>query len=328
MNFFKSFQNDIFSIGPANFEDKALELFHFQAKYNAIYRQYLHNLPVDIPKIQKLTQIPFLPIDFFKSYPVKTGEWPEAAIFESSGTTGSITSKHYIYDLTFYRQVSAHIFESFFGPLSRYHIFGLLPSYLERNNASLVFMVDHFINQSQSVHSGFYLHNLKELSLEIKQIKDQRTLLLLGVTFALIDMAENYPLPEFRGKVMETGGMKGKRREMVREEVHQILQNGFSLSQIQSEYGMTELMSQAYALDSGRFRTPSWMRVLMRDINDPFMIYTKPDSGGINIIDLANVHSCAFIETKDLGRLHPDQTFEVLGRYDNSDVRGCNLMVI
>lgn len=324
MNTFKSFENALYSVNEGTFEDIALELFRFQAEYNPVYHLYLKNLRVDPKRIISLDTIPFLPISFFKTHLIKTGEWKVQTEFTSSGTMGS-TSRHAVHNLDFYRTLSQRIFENLYGPLTDYHLLALLPSYLERTGSSLVAMMDHFIKQTGSEHSGFYLHNQQELISMIKRIKD-RKILLWGVSFALLDLAEKFEVDLSNGMVLETGGMKGRRQELIRDELHAILCDRFHVSVIHSEYGMTELMSQAYSAGEGYYTGPPWMKVFIRDLNDPFQSVSEK-AGIMNIIDLANFHSCAFIETQDLGRITQSGSFEVLGRVDNSDVRGCNLLV-
>lgn len=317
----------MYSVNEGNFEDIALQLFHFQAQNNQVYHQYLHYLNCKTDQIQSLTEIPFLPISFFKSHLIKTDFWQPEITFTSSGTTGMVTSKHEVLDLTFYLNLSEHIFTHFYGPPSDYHFLALLPSYLEREGSSLIAMMDHLIKQSKSEHSGFYLHNLDELANKLRALRrDKRKVILWGVSFALLDLAEAYPLDLSDCIVIETGGMKGRRKEWIREELHKYLGNRFNLSAIHSEYGMTELMSQAYSRGNGYYHCPPWMKVTVRDINDPFS-NVNGKTGAIKVIDLANFHSCAFIETQDLGQIDQNGSFEVLGRLDNSDVRGCNLLV-
>lgn len=329
MGFFKSFTKGIFSLNEKAFERFALELFAYQSINNPVYKQYLNHLNIAPKKVRSITRIPFLPISFFKSHEVKTDDWQPQKIFESSGTTGQQNSRHMVHSLDYYYQVCLRNFEIFYGPVAEYHIFALLPSYLERNNASLVFMMQHLITRTNSAYSGFYLHDYDKLQKNLHQArKSGQKVLLLGVTFALLDFAKAFPGDLKETIVMDTGGMKGRRKEMVREEVHSFLKKQWNLQQIHSEYGMTELMSQAYANADGQLKTPPWMRVLARDLNDPFDL-SRRRTGGINIIDLANVHSCAFIETADIGSINKQNgSFEVLGRTDNSDIRGCNLMVI
>lgn len=325
---------------PETFEKTALQVFRYQAVHNPIYAQFLSYLNVNITQINALLSIPFMPIGFFKQHTVLSGSVIPQTTFESSGTTGSQTSRHQVADLDWYETISIRTFEQDYGSLGDCHLLALLPSYLERNNSSLVYMVQKFIHQTQSPHSGFFLDNLDELLHRLQIIANQpdgRRTVLWGVTFALLDLAESGRDLSFLKKipsliVMETGGMKGRRREMLREEVHQILTKALQVPCIHSEYGMTELLSQAYSDGDGIFRESPTLRILLRDINDPFAIYDATHCpfryGGINVIDLANIDSCAFVETQDLGRFASQpHTFEVIGRFDNSDVRGCNLMI-
>ncbi len=327
MSTFKSFKDSLYSVNEGNFEDIALQLFHFQAQNNQVYHQYLHYLNCKTDQIRLLAEIPFLPISFFKSHIVKTDFWQPEITFTSSGTTGTLTSKHEVFDLSFYLDLSEHIFTQFYGAPSDYHFLALLPSYLERKGSSLIAMMDHLIRQSKSEHSGFYLHNYDELVNKLLTLKgSERKIILWGVSFALLDLAEAYELDLSNCIVIETGGMKGRRKEWIREELHKFLCKRFNLGAIQSEYGMTELMSQAYSSGNGYYQCPPWMKVLVRDINDPFSVINGK-TGEIKVIDLANFHSCAFIETQDLGQIDQNGNFEVLGRLDNSDIRGCNLLV-
>jgi phenylacetate-coenzyme A ligase PaaK-like adenylate-forming protein len=330
MNYFKSFQEDILNLNIKNFEEKALELFFHQARYNIVYSDYIKYRGIAISSIKNIEDIPFLPIKFFKDFPVVTGEMASfQGYYSSSGTTGAITSKHYFWSEEFYLHHSLNLFEKEYGSITDYHILALLPSYLERKGSSLVRMAEYFIQKTGSEFSGFYLYNHEDLIKTMEVLKkDEKKVILLGVTFALLDLADgklNIPLFD-NLKVMETGGMKGRRREMIREEVHAILKRAFGVNHIHSEYGMTELMSQAYSKSEGKYNIPFSMRVMVRDINDP-LSYSNRKQGGINIIDLANFHSCAFIETQDLGQIDRQNKLEVLGRFDNSEVRGCNLMV-
>ncbi|CAN5568737.1 acyltransferase [soil metagenome] len=328
MNYLQSFKDELLKIKSNNFEEKSLALFRYQAKFNDIYKKYLSSLKINADMVQSIEQIPFLPIDFFKNHSITTQNWEPQIIFESSGTGKQSTSKHHIEDLEFYHLVSKIIFNEFYGQLDEFHILALLPSYLERKNSSLVAMVSYFIKESKSTKSGFYLNNIKDLLDTLESLKKtNKKVLLMGVTFALLDVAKDYELDLSHVIVMETGGMKGRREEMIRKEVHQTLKKRFNIEVVHSEYGMTELLSQAYALKDGKFQTPPWMKILIRDLNDPFTYLRNHRNGGINIIDLANIHSCAFIETSDIGITSDDGTFEVLGRFDNSDIRGCNLMV-
>jgi len=314
-----------------DFTQLVLELFRYQAEHNAVYNAYLQNLHVQPEQINSLEQIPFLPIEFFKQQKVATGEFEPEVTFLSSGTTQQTRSKHYVADLQWYNQVTKYIFEHFYGPLEQYVVLALLPSYLEQGGSSLVAMVDYFVQQTGQTEEGFYLHNRSQLLESITSAKARgKKVLLIGVSYALLDWAEelkgNYSFEEVT--IMETGGMKGRHRELVREELHSYLKQGFGVDAIHSEYGMTELLSQGYSKGNGIFYPGQTMQILLRDLNDPFDIGPHHRSGGINVIDLANVDSCAFIETKDIGRLKDDGGFEVLGRFDNSDIRGCNLLVV
>jgi hypothetical protein len=324
----KSFETKLYSVNESSFEDIALELFHFQAVYNPVYRDFLRNLSVDIKSVKQLSQIPFLPIRFFKSHDIKAGDWIPEVTFTSSGTTSSTTSRHPVRHLSFYLSHSQRCFEYFFGSLAGYHLLALLPSYLERQGSSLIAMIDHFIKVSGSTYSAFYLHNVDQLVDRLERLRqDEKRTLLWGVSFALLDLAEHHSMDLSHCLVFETGGMKGKRKEIIRHELHKVLSDSFHLKDVFSEYGMTELLSQAYTKGGTRFFCPPWMRVLARDLTDPLETGLLNESGGINVIDLANWHSAAFIETEDLGRVFDDGTFEVLGRADNSDVRGCSLLV-
>lgn len=320
----------IFSISEANFKEEALKVFAHQAEHNLVYKQFIQYLKINPQQVKEIHQIPFLPIEFFKSQRIVSQDFEAAAIFESSGTTGQIRSQHFVKDLAFYQQVSQNIFESFYGNLSDYHILALLPSYLERGNSSLVLMVNDFIQKTQSEYSGFYLDNLEELAQNLEKLQSQseRKVLLIGVTFALLDLAEKYPMDLSNVIVMETGGMKGRRKEMLRAEIHDVLKSAFQLEHIHSEYGMTELLSQAYSQKEEIFQSPPWMKILLREIEDPLQINSHLKSGVMNIIDLANIDSCAFIATQDLGQIIDKNQFKIIGRVDNSDIRGCNLMVL
>jgi len=326
MDTVRSLKQQLFRLNEQEFEDAALEVFHLQARENPVYRDFLGNLPRFNPKtVRKVADIPFMPIEFFKSQRVLLkGIQPKMA-FESSGTTGQQVSRHYIGDPDFYGAVATQIFENFYGPCSQYCFLALLPSYLERQHASLVFMAQRFVEQA-GAGSGFFLNNYSEL--ENRLAASERHTLLLGVTFALLDLAERMPKLHNNTIVMETGGMKGRRKEMTRAELHQRLKKDLGVSAIHGEYGMTELLSQFYAKRDGRFRGPVWAKILLRDITDPLSVEKRHSrSGGVNIIDLANIESCAFLATQDIGKQHPDGSFEILGRFDASDVRGCNLMV-
>ena len=326
----KAFKESIFKIHDRKtFRDTALEVFHFQAKHCTVYRDYLAALKASPESIGKPEEIPFLPIEFFRSHTVLEEGRQAEVIFESSGTTGSSPSRHHVADADLYRESFLRSFYAFYGSPEGLCILALLPSYLERSGSSLVHMMDQLIRWSKHPDSGFYLDQLDELSgvLE-KRNKDGYPTLLVGVSFALLDLAEQYPMPLWSNiRVMETGGMKGRRKELVRSELHQKLQQAFDLESLHSEYGMTELLSQAYSTGKGLFHSPPWMKILIRDPNDPLSLLPAGNPGGINIIDLANVHSCSFIATGDLGRVYEDGSFEVLGRFDHSDIRGCNLLV-
>jgi phenylacetate-coenzyme A ligase PaaK-like adenylate-forming protein len=310
-----------------DFEKKALELFRIQAQENPIYNAYLQGLRIRPEQVQHLNQIPFMPIRFFKEHSVKSGNWQHEAIFTSSGTTGVEVSKHYVFSTERYLQRCETCFEHFYGAVEDWTILALLPSYLEREGSSLIVMVQHFIEKTKAKESDFFLHDLQKLSETLKSLRKREKVLLLGVTFALLDFATQFPGDYSNLIVMETGGMKGRRKEMTRQEIHSFLQSGFNVPQIHSEYGMTELFTQAYSMGSGQFYCPPGMQVFIRDINDPFDMQPARNYGVICVIDLANEKTCAFIETQDLGSLHPDGSFSVLGRMDNAEVRGCNLMV-
>jgi hypothetical protein len=280
-------------------------------------------------RVNTVADIPFLPIQFFKTKRIYFGRQLPEAIFTSSGTSGMSTSHHYVRDLSIYKNSFRMGIHEFYGDIREYCILALLPSYLEREGSSLIYMVQDLISMSQHPDSGFYLHNLDELAEKLQRLDDSGTkIILLGVSFALVDLASQYSLSLKNTVVMETGGMKGKRKEMIRGELHTLLQTGLGVSTIHSEYGMTELLSQAYSTGNGLFKTPPWMRILVRDMEDPFTIQPPEKTGGINVIDLANIYSCSFIATQDLGKMHREGTFEILGRFDHSDIRGCNLMVL
>ncbi len=322
---------DFTRITNDNFEEKALELFHFQYNNNNLYRDYCQAVQINSNKVKHLNQIPFLPIQFFKTHKIKTGLFNDGLFFESSGTTGSLNSKHYVKDVNIYEESFSATFELFFGSPHNYCVLALLPSYLERNNASLVYMAEQLIKASKNKKSGFYLYELEKLKETIlANEKQQIKTLLIGVSFALIDFAEKFPMPLQNCMVMETGGMKGRRKEITRSELHDFLKNQWQLPHIYSEYGMTELLSQAYAKKDGVFYCPPWMKVLVRAEDDPLETLTVNNNalrGALNIIDLANIYSCAFIATEDVGLLHADGGFEVYGRLDVADIRGCSLMV-
>lgn len=318
----------ILNLNPEGFELLALEIFKLQARHNLVYKQYLHHLSFDPLQVARVEDIPFLPIAFFKGHEVKTGNWQAEAVFESSGTGSGIRSMHAVPDVNFYLKVCRQIFENRYGLLQDYIVLALLPSYLERQHSSLVVMAQHFIEESGHQLSGFYLYEYEKLIATVEAAqRSGKKVLLLGVSFALLDLAERGPFKWPELVVMETGGMKGRRQELIRSELHRLLCQGFGVSRIHSEYGMTELLSQAYAAKNGQFIAPPWMRVYIREINDPFEQMAPGRTGGINVVDLANFHSCAFIEASDLGIRHQDGTFEVLGRFDHAEARGCNLML-
>lgn len=360
------FKQKVLQLLPEEFDSLALEIFRYQSENNLVYKMYLQHLHIQVDSIDSIEKIPFLPIEFFKTQTVISGEDKNRITFESSGTTGQNTSQHHVQDPEFYLEIAEQIFEKFYGKLADFQIFALLPSYLERTNSSLVYMVEHFIKKSGNPNSGFYLDDYEALAKalqgggkqEIGEIEPKRrshrtsniehrkpNILLIGVTFGLLDFAESSTagvpidlsfLQEIDNLiVMETGGMKGRRKELLREEVHEILMKAFHVESIHSEYGMTELLSQGYSKGEGVFELPASMKILLRDVNDPFHYISNSRSGGINVIDLANIDSCCFIETKDLGSFHSingeqltsNTFFKILGRFDNSDIRGCNLMV-
>lgn len=311
-----------------DFKEKALSVFLHQAAVPGIYHDYLTTLNVDPKNIKTIEEIPFLPISFFKTHTIKDENAQTEIIFSSSGTTGKENSSHYVTDLDLYIKSFTAGFKLFYGDIKKYCFLALLPSYLERNGSSLVFMCDHLIKQSQNPLSGFYLDQKKELRDTLKALQQQKQpVILLGVTYALLDIAENFAVEFPELIIIETGGMKGRRKEMIREEVHSILKKAFRVPDIHSEYGMTELLSQAWSLKDGVFTCPPWMQIYIRDVNDPFQFAEHNITGAINIIDLANFHSCAFIATDDLGRKFGSQSFEILGRLESSDLRGCNLLV-
>ncbi len=324
------FSNKIFDISSeAAFNKVALEVFDFQYRNNKVYRQFCDLLYRTPKNTITPESIPFLPIEFFKSKKLLSSQKPAEIIFTSSGTTGQNTSKHYVSDLSVYEQSFLLAFESFYGKTEDIVILALLPSYLERTGSSLIYMADALIKKSKHPESGFYLNNLAELAKTLKQLeKEGKRTLLLGVSFALLDLAERFPLSLQHTTIMETGGMKGRRKEMIRAELHQVLKNAFDVSEIHSEYGMTELLSQAYSTGDGSFTTPPWMKFFIRDPEDALTLLPEGRNGGINIIDLANFNSCSFIATQDLGRKIDAQRIEILGRFDNSDIRGCNLLIL
>jgi phenylacetate-coenzyme A ligase PaaK-like adenylate-forming protein len=310
------------------FNECALATFRYQVKNVLVYRQYVELLGVNTLEVQHYSQIPFLPISVFKSKSIISSDQNPEIVFTSSGTTGMITSRHLVGKLDLYEQSFLKGFQNSYGSIEGYCVIGLLPAYLEREGSSLVYMVNRLIEKSNHPQSGFYLNQYAELQQLLQELKTQKQkTILIGVTFALLDMAESFPMNFPDLIVMETGGMKGRRKEIVREELHQLLSRGFGVEKIHSEYGMTELLSQAYSKGDGLFDCPSWMRISIREINDPKQLVKDGITGGVNIIDLANYYSCSFISTQDLGKIHSNNQFEIVGRFDNADLRGCNLLV-
>ena len=320
----------IFKIQDENeFEEMALSVFEYQSENNPVYANYLRLLGRDKNAVSKLSEIPFLPIELFKTEKILSGFEDADLVFTSSSTTGSIPSSHFIPDPLVYENSFKKAFRLFYGDPTDYCILALLPSYLERSGSSLVYMMEHLIRDSRHKSSGFYLNNHAELFSSLKELKAKgQKSILIGVTFALLDFIEKFQINFPDLVVMETGGMKGKREELVREEVHELLKTAFKVNTVHSEYGMTELLSQAYSSGNGIFLYPPWMRIIIREPNDPFYFVPEGKSGGINVVDLANIDSCAFIETQDLGKIAETGSFEVLGRFDTSDLRGCNLMML
>lgn len=307
----------------------ALKVFRFQYDNNTVYQEFCDLVKRDKSNVKALTDIPFLPIQFFKSHAILSSQEPVAITFTSSGTSGMTTSKHLVTNLNFYKQSFRTAFSQFYGSIENYVILALLPSYLEREGSSLIYMVEDLIAKSNHPESGFYLHNYDDLICKLEELETSgQNVLLIGVTYALLDLIEKQSFHLKNTIIMETGGMKGKRKELIREELHQLLCNGFGVSSIHSEYGMTELLSQAYSFGNGLFECPPWMSVLIRDPEDALTYVSDGKTGGINVIDLANINSCSFIATQDLGKKYPNHSFEVLGRFDASDIRGCNLMVV
>ncbi len=321
MEFTESFKSTLFKIDDHNFNDQALELFDFQYNQNPLYQNFCQSLGRNPKNVRHIDRIPFLPIDMFKNHVVKSGAWKPQKVFLSSGTTNNNRSQHHIRDLTWYQLVSRRAFELVYGKLSDYQIFTLLPSYEEQGASSLIYMVQHFIEQAEE-NSCF----LKKSDLSALTESLHRKKLFIGVSYALLDAIQELGNKDEHLILMETGGMKGRRKEMTRMELHQNLAKGYDVRNVHSEYGMTELLSQAYARSSGQFKFPAWCKVLIREINDPFSYLQPYQTGGINVIDMANIDTCSFIETSDLGKKINSELFEVLGRFDNSDVRGCNLL--
>lgn len=324
-----SLEDSVFTItSQKDFIKTTLKVFRHQYANNRAYREFCNHLNRTPDNVKTLDTIPFLPIQFFKSHTILSSKDEIKATFTSSGTTGQTTSNHFVTDLNIYERSYNQAFRLFYGDISNYTVLALLPSYLEREGSSLIYMVNDLIEQSNNPNSGFYLNDLDALLLKVKELENNgEQILLIGVTYALLDLLEKEDIQLKNTIIMETGGMKGRRKELIREELHQILTDGFGVQNIHSEYGMTELLSQAYSLGNGVFECPPWMQVLIRDPEDALTYKNNGNTGGINVIDLANINSCSFIATQDLGKKYDNQTFEVLGRFDHSDIRGCNLMV-
>jgi phenylacetate-coenzyme A ligase PaaK-like adenylate-forming protein len=320
----------IFNIkSDAEFDALALEIFRFQFKNNRVYRSFCDLLYKHPSDVKSVADIPFLPIQFFKSHHVISSNTSPKKTFTSSGTTGSVTSKHLVTDLSLYEDSYLTGFDHFYGNIADYVVLALLPSYLERDGSSLIYMVNDLIKKSKQLESNFYLNNFEDLAKTIQQLegRGQKTL-LIGVSFALLDLIDQFQFHVKNTIVMETGGMKGRRKEIIRQELHNKLKSGFGVSEIHSEYGMTELLSQAYSKGNGVFECPPWMKILIRDTEDALSLQQPNKTGGINVIDLANLNSCSFIATQDLGKVDNNGQFEIIGRFDNSDIRGCNLMAL
>ena len=322
--------NNIFNSNSiCHFNETTLAVFKHQFKNNKVYRSFCDLLYVHPSDVNEIEKIPFLPIQFFKSRKVLSSLDEIEAIFSSSGTTGGTTSKHFVTDISLYEESYLKGFYHFYGDIKEYVVLALLPNYIERKGSSLVFMIKDLIEKSKQPESGFYLNNLKELSETLIRLnQSDKKVLLIGVSFALLDLIDEYQFNLKNTIIMETGGMKGRRKELIRDELHEILKKGFGVSQIHSEYGMTELLSQAYSKGNGVFECPPWMKILTRDTEDALSIQAPGKTGGINVIDLANYNSCSFIATQDLGKVNQNGNFEIIGRFDNSDIRGCNLMVL
>lgn len=327
----KELEQKVFAIdNEKEFASIALQVYNFQFFNNPVYQQFCKAVHKTPESVHEISGIPFLPISFFKTHVIKTTDFSSQTVFKSSGTTASVTSTHYVKDIELYIKSFSKGFEKFYGSPKNYCIIGLLPSYLERENSSLVFMVNHLIKESCHKKSGFYLDEFDQLDQILKELEaaHQKTI-VIGVTYALLDFAKAFPQKLFSTIIMETGGMKGRGKEMTKEELYEALKKLFGVKQIHSEYGMTELLSQAYSINE-KFFTAPWMRIFLRDETDPFKIFSshQPASGAINVIDLANMYSCSFIATDDIGKTNTGGSFEVLGRMDHSDIRGCSLLVI
>ncbi len=320
-------EQKIFNISSnKEFEDCALEVFKFQYKNNDLYRTYCEHRGANAETVKSVQEIPFLPISFFKTHKIVSKNQKNYTVFESSGTTNTGNSKHFVANVDLYKRSFVKAFELFYGSAQDYLILALLPSYLERQGSSLIYMFQELISMSKYGESGFFLYNHEELKHVIESNQDKK-ILLAGVSFALVDFVEKFKISHPNITIMETGGMKGRKKEIVREDLHKLLCKSFNVESIHSEYGMTELLSQAYSKGNGMFETPPWVKILIREVYDPFNFVAAGKVGGINIIDLANIYSCSFIETQDLGRLHSNNIFSIEGRFDASDIRGCNLLV-
>jgi len=321
--------SQVFKISEQNFDSVALEIFKYQSKNNLIYKKYLKLLGINVERVKHTREIPFMPIEFFKDFKVMSGNWEPEITFLSSGTSGLQRSKHLIRNLLFYKNISLRIFNHYYGDPRQYHIFALLPSYNNLlQNSSLIHMTKFIIDASGSDLSGFYFDNLEKLKENLQFAKSGKgKIILLGISFALLDFGEKSPMDLDGNIIIETGGMKGQRMEITRKELHNRLKSCFKVKKIHSEYGMTELLSQAYSQKNGMFSTPQWMKIVIRDVYDPYNRVTFGKTGGLNVIDLANIDSCSFIETQDMGVLHKNGYFEVIGRLDNSEIRGCNLFI-
>jgi hypothetical protein len=324
------FREEIFNVkSEQDFNTRAIELFHYQFEQNLIYRDFVNTLSINPSSIKHFENIPFLPISFFKTQKIITGYRDPVMVFLSSGTSGMERSRHYITDVSVYIRSLLKGFEFFYGIPSGYKIFGLVPDPVKNPDSSLAFMVNLLMETAHPGEKYFFMDDFYSLNEKIQLFgKSQKKILLIGLTSALIDFSEQFSSGYKDLIVMETGGMKGKRKELIREELHALLCHQFCMAEIHSEYGMTELLTQAYSKGNGIFSSPLWMKVLIRDTNDPLTLLKPGQTGGINVIDLANFNSCSFIATNDLGKLHKDQQFEVLGRFDHSDIRGCNLMAL
>lgn len=324
-----NFEDSVFNITDSlTFNEISLQIFHFQYQNNSVYSEYVDLLKIDTSKISEFNQIPFLPIRFFKTREIKTGDWEEQIIFTSSGTTGNQTSRHFVKEMSLYEKSFLNVFRHFYGEPKDFVILALLPSYLEREGSSLIYMTEKLIQLTQRKESGFFLDEKEKLFQLLKELesKNEKTI-LLGVSFALLDFCEEYSINLKNTIVMETGGMKGRRKEMTRTELHALYEKSLGVKNIHSEYGMTELLSQAYSKGEGKFICPPWMKIVVTNLNDPKEILSFGKTGRLNIIDLANIDSCAFISTDDMGKINEDGSFEISGRIDQSDMRGCNLLV-